>query len=553
MGRRGSWSLVPCIFGASFIASCDQMAVLDLPKDTATERGRVLYQGRRCINCHGYDGQGIATFPGGPRVVGRTAADLDTVLITPCADPSGVTNCHPVTMPDLTTEQLSDLEVYLADLAGRNDANPGPVCDDVPGNICTIAGNGVSGNRRSSDVVLARDQYLFWPQDVVVDPQNRPVINDWNNYTVRRIESTGCVPIKDVAGNEGLDCPIVDLIGTGALGDSCTQDPGGPVLAASAVMNHVSDVNIVEVVPGRHDILLGAWHQWKIKYIPLDEEGNSGDIYCLFGNDRGTGADGVAAGYNFDGRRGPTLLNLPSSVVYDHQGNFYIADQGNLRIRIVSADADDDNSTPDAFVRTHQNNLITRFAGGLLDETGNFLRTRADYADSGDGGPVSECTFNVSTGFDAVPQMRLAMDSDRNLMYVADSENHRIRVIDLNNDPPTIDTFVGGGDDLAADYVPATQAKLHRPADVDVVPGGSGDLLITDTFNHCVRYVDFETRIIHTVAGICGQDQGAYEGDGGPALGARVYEPGGAGIAVDGTIYIADTLNHRVRRVNPSR
>src|SRR5262249_24555069 len=149
------------------------------------------------------------------------------------------------------------------------------------------------------------------------------------------------------------------------------------------------------------------------------------------------------------------------------------------------------------------------------------------------------------------PQFRMAMDRQRNLLYVADSENSRIRVIDLNKTPATIDTFAGGGDDLMADHIDARKAMLRRPADVDIVPDGSGDGLITDTFNHCVRIVEFSTRIIHTVAGTCGPEQGGYAGDGGPALLAQLHEPGGSGIAPDRTIYIADTLNHRIRQVNP--
>jgi len=512
-------------------------------------RGKVLYQGRRCINCHGADALGQSTFPGAPRIVGRSAADLQLVVRDACPEPDVINNCHPVKMPDLTDHQLGDLAAYLASLAGSQLQDAGPVPDDVPGHIATIAGNGVSGNQ-AGEGLPARQQFLYWPQNVALDPQGRVVITDWNNYMIRRIEHEGCSEITDDAGNVGMDCPVVNLVGTGALGDSCSTAET-PVAATDAKMNHPVGVLFDDFIPGQHNIILWGWHQWKIKYIPVDAQGKTGQIRCLFGNERGATGDDLPAGFNFDGNDGPTRFNLPSSCVYDNAGNFYISDQGNLRIRVVRADGDDDNSSPEAFVRSRANNIITTIAGGLLDELGNFRRTRPDYSDSGDGGLAAECTLNVQSGFDAVPQMRLAIDRDRNLLYVADSENGRIRVIDLNLDPPVIDTFAGGGDDLAADRVPATRAKLFRPADVDVAPDGSGDLLVTDTFNHCVRLVDFETRVIHTVAGVCGSDKSGYEGDGGPASAARLSEPGGAAIAVDGTVYIADTLNHRVRRVNP--
>jgi len=522
------------------------------PRDSESgdpvERGKTLYQSRRCINCHGVDALGKSTFPGAPRIVGRSAADLRLVMLDECADPEIVNNCHPLKMPDLTDQQLADLAAYLASLVGSQLENPGPMPDAAHGYIYTVAGNGVSGNQ-SEDGLMARQQYLYWPQNVAVDPQGRAVITDWNNYTIRRIEDEGCRQMEDDAGKAGLDCPIVSLAGTGALGDSCSTD-SHPIAAVDATMNHPAGVLFDDFIPGQHNIILWGWHQWKIKYIPVDAQGKTGEIFCLFGNDRGATPDGLPAGTVGNGQSGPTRFNLPSSCVYDNAGNFYISDQGNLRIRVVRPDADDDNSSPEAFVKSRANNLVSTLAGGLVDDLGNFRRTRSDYSDSGDGGPASLCTLNVQSGFDAVPQMRLAMDRGRSLLYVADSENGRIRVIDVNLDPPVIDTFAGGGEDLVADHVPATQAKLFRPADVDLTADGSG-VLITDTFHHCVRFVDFETRVIHTVAGVCGPNTGGYEGDGGPAPQARLNEPGGSAIAADGTVYIADTLNHRIRRVNP--
>ena len=536
--------------GAAIITlwGCVPQPVTDPLTGDPEERGRVLYQSRRCINCHGVDAFGQSVFPGGPRIVGRTAADLKLVVVDDCADPDTVTNCHPLKMRDLSEQQLSDLAAYLASLAGDQLENPGPLPDDVPGNIATIAGNGVSGNRPGNGV-LARQQYLYWPQNVTMDPQGRLVITDWNNYIIRRIENEGCQEISDDAGSVAMDCPVTNLVGTGALGDSCST-AANPVAAVDATMNHPVGILFDDFIPGQSNMILWGWHQWKIKYIPVDEQGRTGEMICLFGNGRGATGDNVAAGFNFDGMGGPTRFNLPSSCVYDNDGNFYISDQGNLRVRVIHADSDDDNSSVETFISSRANNIITTLAGGLLDELGNYRRTRPDGSDRGDGGPTAECTFDVQSGFDAVPQMRLAIDRDRNLLYVADSEAGRIRVIDLNVDPPTIDTFAGGGTDVAANNVPALEAQFFRPADVDVAPV-SGDVLITDSFNHCVRLVDFETRMIRTIAGICGPDEAGYAGDGGPGTEARLAEPGGSTITADGTVFIADTLNHRIRRVNP--
>ncbi len=521
-------------------------------------RGRSLYRNLRCANCHGADGRGTPAFPGGPILVGRTYEDLQLTLQTECENPLEL-SCHPLKLPELPAQSLQDIVTYLASLA--NDPtqmpDPGPLCDDIPGNICTIAGNGQSGNRRG-DGFMARQQYLFWPQNVVVDAQNRPVITDWNNYLIRRIESEGCQETTDVQGRTGRDCPIVNVIGTSGLGDSCST-AAAPVMAKDAVMNHPVGIWFTE----EGNAVLWGWHQWKIKYIPV-RNGQYGQMYCMFGNERGFSGDGMPGGFNFDGNRGPTRFNLPSSAVRDRRGNWYISDQGNLRIRIIRPDADDlpETGDPAAFVNSLRNNTIVTWAGGEpRTSTGDHLRTDTLYTNSGDGGPlwtldeqgnrVNRVTFRVQFGFDAIPQLRMAIDNDRDLLYVADAENNRIRVIDLSQDPPVINTFAGGGDDITADGVDATQAKLYRPGDVDVFPDGSGDVLITDVFHHCVRVVDFETRIIRTVAGQCGVGTDGYEGDGGPAAASRLGEPGGAGVAPDGTIYIADTLNHRIRRVNP--
>jgi cytochrome c553 len=520
---------------------------LNVNASTPEERGRVIYQGQRCINCHGFDGSGSPIFPGAPNIIGRTADNLRTALVEDCPPPpagSALDNCHPLKLRDLSQQQLDDLAAYLATLTPTVPRDPGPPCDNVPGNICTIAGNGVQGNQVVSGTILARDQFLFWPQNVTLDPQGRVVITDWNNYLIRRIENTGCT---------NGDCPIVNIIGTSGLGDSCST-AAMPVPAINATMNHPVGVLYDDL----GNIILWGWHQWKIKYIPVNADGTTGLMYCLFGNGRGAGAENIAAGFGVTTMVGGvarmTTFNLPSSCVYDNAGNFYISDQANLRIRIVEADADDNNTSAEMFVQSRLNNNIRTFAGGLVDASGNFRHTLLDYSDSGDGGPAAMCTFNVQAGFDAVPQMRMALDRARNLLYVADSENNRVRVIDLNTN--IITTYAGGGNDLVADNVPATQAKLFRPADVDLDPGGSGDLLVTDTFNHCVRLVDFGTQTIRTVAGTCGPTEGAYAGDGGAATAAKLYEPGGSYLADDPndpnsyTVYIADTLNHRVRRVN---
>jgi hypothetical protein len=533
--------------------------------------GRDLYFSLRCSNCHAPDGTGNAQ-AGGPNILGRSVEDLMTEIVEPCEGGAEIGTCHPLKLPDLRPGTIEAIVAYLEFLLmNQPPADPGPPCTDEPGAICTVMGSGRSGNI-PGDGVTGRAQLMFWPQNAEVDPQGRLVATDWNNYLIRRLEQTDCVDAAgaacDLATNPACDCPITNIVGTSALGDTCSAESGaGRVLAKDSEMNHPVGVHFRE----NGDMILYGWHQWKIKYLPA--EGDAfGPMVCLWGNDRGFTGDGNPAGTGLGlenpPQSTPVRFNLPSSAIEDDDGNWYVSDQANLRIRIIRRDADDVDASGYAWASSRWNNIIDTWGGGepIDPITGDHAITNREYTNSGDGGPVSQATFNVQFGFDALPQLRMAIDRDRNFMYVADAENGRIRRIDLNQDPPIIDTYAGCVGTEARSELPddessgcwttatatiATRARLYRPADVDVIPDGSGDILITDVYNNCIRIVRFSDQTIHTVAGICGEDMYGYGGDGGPATEAQLSEPGGAGAGPDRTVYIADTLNHRIRRVNP--
>ncbi len=205
---------------------------------------------------------------------------------------------------------------------------------------------------------------------------------------------------------------------------------------------------------------------------------------------------------------------------------------------------------------------------------------------AGDNGPACEARLNEPKG--------LALDGRGNL-YIADAENHVIRKVDLASglittvagrpekgngaggpagshapaeeedpfaDPPasksekfvqlsdlsgTVRYVVGSGKAgrFGGDGGPATQATLNFPGAVAV--DGRGNLYIADTMNHRIRKVDVATGVIATIAGT---GQHRCSGDGGPATAAALNEP--AALAVDerGNLYIADQSNNRVRKVD---
>ena len=129
-------------------------------------------------------------------------------------------------------------------------------------------------------------------------------------------------------------------------------------------------------------------------------------------------------------------------------------------------------------------------------------------------------------------------------VYIADGPNNRIRRVSTSG---IITTIAGTGEQgFSGDGGAAISARLSGPSGVAV--DGAGNLYIADTSNHRIRRVS-PAGVIATVAGT---SDGGYSGDGGPATSARLLRPGGVAVDGAGNLYIADTGNNCVRRVSPS-
>ncbi|MCH8294934.1 hypothetical protein IH992_27940 [Candidatus Poribacteria bacterium] len=284
---------------------------------------------------------------------------------------------------------------------------------------------------------------------------------------------------------------ISRIIGSGRLGD----DSSGP--GDTIDLNHPTGLTIGP----SGDFWLAAWHNWKVKRI----DRTTWEVSAPIGTSQGFAGDG--------GPANQAKLDLPSSVVFDPAGNIYISDQGNQRIRKVDTQM-----------------IITTFAGGAKG-----------YAD----GVGEDAQFSFPKGSDAGPGGKIALSPHEDFLYVADTENHRIRKIDLATAEVT--TVAGTGTaGWSGDNGPALSAQLNYPTDVAVAEDHS--IYVADSKNHVIRRID-PFGIITTVAGT---GEPGFSPDGTPAKSAKLNLPSGVLFTDDGTLYIADTLNHQVKKVkNP--
>ena len=136
----------------------------------------------------------------------------------------------------------------------------------------------------------------------------------------------------------------------------------------------------------------------------------------------------------------------------------------------------------------------------------------------------------------------VALDSPGNL-FIVDFNNNRIRRVDLGTG--IITTVAGNGKQgFGGDSGPAVRARLNNPSGVEA--DGSGNIYIADSGNNRIRRVDAATGIIRTVAG---NSNWKFSGDGGPATEAGL-SPSRVAVGADGDLFIADQLNQRIRRVD---
>ncbi len=386
---------------------------------------------------------------------------------------------------------------------------PTPVvvpCTDTPGSICTYAGDGETAfNGDGKDRLRTA---LYWPFDIQFTAKGRRIVLDWNNHKIREI--LGDDTLSTLVGS--------DFLGDGPLDLSDLSLPGA--IGQLVDLNHPTDVQ--EMPNG--DVVFAAWHNHKLRVV----DGESGLVRVLVGRGPGFVGDGRAAS-----QMPLALLNQPSHIALDPQGNLFILDQRNQRIRVLYD-----------FDQQRENSVLDTVAGNPDPPAAGAL-PKGGY--NGDG-PALMTKLNFLTGGNPEPSGGLAIDSLGNL-YFSDTNNHLIRRVQFTSGDfkaGVVTTIAGspGVPGYSGDGGNAADAKINFPSDMEIGP--DGNLYFADTNNHRVRRINLTDGTIETVVGAGSK---GYSGDGGPALEAQLNRPFGVAFDSEGDLYVSDTFNSRIRKV----
>jgi len=361
---------------------------------------------------------------------------------------------------------------------------------DVSGHACTWLG--VPGedafNKDGHDRMATT---VYWTMDMLFAHDGVVWFIDWNNHLVRKVAPDG-----KVVSVLGWSDPVFP--GDGDSADPTAEYSPGGAPGGEVQLNHPTD--LYELADG--SILVMAWHNHKLRKI----DPQTGRVRVIAGGAVGFAGDG--------GPASAALFRQPSRLALDEHENIFILDQQNQRIRRIDA----------------QTQIITTVVGNGMKGFG------------GDGGPATAAQLNFAIGDNPEPAGGLAYRAG--VLYISDTEDHRIRVVDLATG--IINTLAGtgepgyGGDDGAA-----TAAKLFHPRDLEFGP--DGDLYVADTDNGRVRAINLTTGVIRSVVGV--DHMGLDADDDRLAVNTQLNRPFGIDFDPKGNLYVSDSLNSRVLRV----
>ena len=483
--------------------------------------------------------------------------------------------------------------IYIADTL-NNRIRKVAAFDDT---VTTIAGTGVAGS--GGDQGLAVNAQLNQPKDVAVDDLGKVYIADTGSHIIRQIDIQGV--IITLAGQRNVPVNPVTVAHAGRAQNAVLRNPlsltldqeqrnlyvadTGNHLVRRILLNNVIEDTQIITEAGSFDGSAGYDGEDRNASVsslnsPSAVAVNSlGEIYIAdTGNQRVRAV--VSAGErrpmilitvagngeaSFSGERAPATnatLHFPSDVVLDSNGNVYFSDTENHRIRRVARESGTittvagngiagsrgvDGLGTDARLHSPEGLAFDSEGRLYIADTGNDRVLRLNVR-NGVIRAITEQGLPGSNSTSTVATFNsptaLAIDSADNL-YIAEMEDHRIRMMDL--DVGGVSTVAGDGSaGFTGDGSQATRAKLNKPEGVAV--DADGNIFIADTGNRRIRRVDFGTGIISTIAG---DGRRGYAGDGGPAIEASLVVPRRVAVDAEGNVFISDALDHRIRAIKP--
>jgi streptogramin lyase len=457
--------------------------------------------------------------------------------------------------------------VYVADTNNSTIRKITPA-----GVVSTLAGN--AGAWGSADGTGAGARFNY-PQGVAVDGSGNVYVADSNNYTIRKITPTGVVTtLAGTAGaygsadGAGAAARFINPFGVAVDGSGTVYvadtgnltirkiTPAGVVttLAGSAGASGTADGTGVAArfyqpfgvaVDGSGNVYVADTSNFTIRKI------TPAGVVTTFAGAAGSNgsADGTGAAARFWNPRG---------VAVDGSGNIFVADTNNSIIRKI---------TPAGVVTTPAGTASTR---GSADGTGAAARFNTPWGVAVDGSgtvyvadsvnstirkitPAGVVTTLAGTanqggsvdGTGAAARFSIpngvAVDGSGNV-FVADTGNFTIRKITPVGAVATLAGTVGVGG--SADGTGAA-ARFFFPYGIAV--DGSGGVYVADTYNHTIRKIT-PAGVVTTLAGTAGAS-GSADGTG---AAARFNNPYGIAVDGSGNVYVADTYNHTIRKINPA-
>ena len=326
--------------------------------------------------------------------------------------------------------------------------------------VSTFVGNGTEGYNTANAIGIGAQ--FRGPYDMAVDSADNVYVADYGNHCIRKITPEGVV--STFAGSR-----------TAGFADTDTDNN------VVAQFRNPTDV----AVDSSGNLYVADYGNHRIRKIDTTTR----EVTTLAGSTRGY-EEGTGTAAKFD---------KPHSVAVDSDGNVYVADYGNHRIRKITSGGD-----------------VTTLAGN----------GEAGFAN----GAGATAQFNGSLG--------VAVDSSDNV-YVADVRNHRIRKIDTTTREVT--TFAGIGIAGLANGA-GTVARFDRPYSVAV--DSSDNVYVVDTGNHCIRKITPGGGEVTTLAG-----NGEADFENGAGTAAQFDNPTGVVVDSSGILYVADKGNNRIRKI----